>query len=171
MARAIPLREEAGMNAIEMLKEQHREAKQLMQRLNAAPDDEQRMVFLDLADALTVHAIIEERHFYPAVLERRTEDIVETSLTEHVQMKSLIESLVDTEVGTKEWVKLVDALRTEVVRHFDEEEQQLFPKVEQIFGVAELDEIGVQMESTAAELESEGAPHEQLGVEVERPIV
>jgi hemerythrin superfamily protein len=171
MARAIPPSEEAGMNAIEMLKVQHREAEQLMQRLSRAADDEQRTVFLDLADALTVHAIIEERHFYPAVRVRRTDDIVEETLTEHLQMKSLIARLVDTEVGSDEWGMLVDALRTEVTHHFDEEEHVLFPKVERIFDVAQLDEIGGQMERTAAELESEGAPHEQIRVEVERPNV
>lgn len=157
------------MNAIEMLKEQHRKAEKLFARLESAPVEEQRNVFLELADALTVHAIIEERHFYPAVRERRTADILDESLTEHLQMKSIIAQMVDAEVGDQQWQLLCDALKTEVLHHVDEEENQLFPKVQNILDEARLDEIGAMMESTAGELESEGAPHEQIRVEVERP--
>jgi len=159
------------MNAIEMLKQQHREAERLFERLAEAPDDEQRTVFLELADALTVHALIEERHFYPAVREQRTAAIVEEALTEHLQMKSLIARLIDTEAGTDEWTMLCDALKTEVLSHVEEEEGVLFPEVEKIMDSARLDEIGAQMEATAAELESEGVPHEQIRVEVEAPNV
>ena len=159
------------MNAIEMLKEQHREAKKMFERLESAPVDEQRNVFIELADALTVHAIIEERHFYPAVRERRTADILEESLTEHLQMKSIIAQMVDTEVGDEQWELLCDALKTEVLHHVEEEESQLFPKVVKIMDAEQLEEIGARMKRTADELESEGAPHEQIRVEVERPLV
>jgi hemerythrin superfamily protein len=159
------------MNAIEMLKKQHRDAEKLFQRLREAPDDEQRKIFVELADALTVHALVEERHFYPTVRERHVPDIADSLVSEHLQIKSLIAAILDYEIADPSWKRMCGSLEAEVLHHVGVEEGELFPKVEKYFGEAELNEIAVQMEATAAELESEGAPHEQVKAEIERALI
>jgi len=60
------------MNAVKMLKQQHREVEKLFERLESARSAEpRRKIFEEIADALAVHAAIEERHFYPGVRTRR----------------------------------------------------------------------------------------------------
>ena len=55
------------MNAIKMLKQQHREVEKLFKQLEAAKSAGPRTkTFNEIADALAIHATIEERHFYPA---------------------------------------------------------------------------------------------------------
>jgi hemerythrin superfamily protein len=160
-----------GMNAIDMLKAQHREVESLFEKLEGASDDEQREAFIRLADALSVHAIIEERHFYPAVRARDTERLLDESLTDHLQMKSLIAALVDCTVDDPDWEPLCQALRTETEHHVRREESTLFPAVEAMMEEVELDMIGSHMQDTAEELEAEGSPHEQVSVEIEVPNI
>jgi hemerythrin superfamily protein len=159
------------MNAIEMLKMQHREAEKLFQRLREAADDEQRKIFIELADALTVHALIEERHFYPVVRERNVPGVDVSLVSEHLQIKSLIAAILDYEITDPSFKRMVGSLEDEVLHHVGVEEGELFPRVERYFDQAQLDDIAVKMEATAAELESEGAPHEQVKTEVERTLI
>ena len=63
------------MDAIELLKTQHQEVKGLFKRIEKAEEDEKQDLFEQLADALAVHAAIEEKHFYPATKNARTEAI------------------------------------------------------------------------------------------------
>ena len=71
------------MNAIDLLKLQHREVEKLFSALEKAKDArEKQKLFGELADSLAGHATIEEHQFYPAVRVRakRTEDILLESL-------------------------------------------------------------------------------------------
>src|SRR5438309_872588 len=87
------------MNAIEMLEAQHRQVEQLFSRIENAQGEEKWRLFLEVADALAIHATIEERHFYPAVKEKRTEDILLEALEEHLTVKRTLADLLRTEIG------------------------------------------------------------------------
>src|SRR3954470_14771387 len=54
------------MNAIDLLKKQHEEAKELLSALEEAEVEEKEELLKKLADALAMHAAIEEHPFYPA---------------------------------------------------------------------------------------------------------
>ena len=54
------------MNAIELLKQQHKEVKGLFKKIEKAEGEEKQELFDAIADELAVHAAIEEKHFYPA---------------------------------------------------------------------------------------------------------
>jgi len=83
------------MNAIKMLKQQHQDvAKMFKEFENAKSAGARRKVFEQIADALAVHAAIEERHFYPAVKEEQTEDILLESVEEHLAIKRVIADLL-----------------------------------------------------------------------------
>src|SRR3982751_5212110 len=81
-------RKDAPMNAIELLESQHREVEDLFEEIEETDDLEAKAdLFEQLADKLAIHATIEEHHFYPAVKEKRTEDILLESLQEHLAVK------------------------------------------------------------------------------------
>ncbi len=122
------------MNAIDLIKEQHDEVEELFEQLEDADGDEKQELFNRIGDALAVHCAIEEQHFYPAVRASRTEDILLESLEEHLQVKRLLADLLDLDVDDETFDAKCQVLQEEVEHHVEEEETELLPKVQKLFG-------------------------------------
>jgi len=134
------------------LKEQHRQVEKLFKQIKKSQGQEKRAAFIEVADALAIHATIEERHFYPAVKERRTEDILLEALEEHLAMKRTLADLLRTDIGDDTFDAKMKVLEEEVTHHVGEEEKDLFPKVKKLFDSDQLEAIAQEMTATAAEL-------------------
>ena len=157
------------MNAIKMLKQQHREVSKLFKQLEGSRSDEKRQsTFEEIADALAVHAAIEERHFYPAVKRQQTEDILLESVEEHLQIKRVIADLLDLDPSDASFAAKVKVLQDDVEHHVEEEEKDLFPKVKKLLDAEELASIAAEMQEMQAELEGEGDPRQMVPQETER---
>src|SRR5215471_10816325 len=151
------------MNAIEMLKQQHREVDELFKKLNGTKTAESgRRIFNDIADALAVHAAIEERHFYPAVKRRETQGILLASVEEHLEIKRVIADLLQMDPDDDSFEAKVRTLRQDVQHHVEEEEESLFPRVRQLFDDETLEAIGSAMDDTEEELRREGNPRHAI---------
>lgn len=88
-----------------------------------------------LADAicteLTIHTMIEEEIFYPAV-KRQAEDgpaMIKEALAEHAGAKELIAQIKAMAPGDENLNEMVMKLSEEIAQHVKEEEQEMFPKV------------------------------------------
>src|SRR4029453_14863268 len=115
------------MNAVKMLKQQHREVEKLFKRLDAARTEEpRRKAFEEIADALAVHATIEERHFYPGVKNQETEELLLESVEEHLEVKRLIADLMEMDDSEDEFEAKVKVLQENIEHHVEEEETELF---------------------------------------------
>jgi len=156
------------MNAIELLKSQHREVAKLFSKAEKAkrPADKGEL-FDQIADKLAVHAAIEEHHFYPAVKAKRTEDILLESLEEHLGIKRVIADLMDTDADDETFGAKLKVLQEQVEHHVEEEETDLFPKVSKLFDGEQLEAIGQEMSAEQAELEAEGSPRRSVPSETE----
>jgi hemerythrin superfamily protein len=142
------------LTAIDLLTEQHREVDDLFASFEDADDlDEKRDLCAQICDKLAIHALIEERHFYPAVRAARTEDILLESLEEHVQIKRAIADLLDLGDEDPGLEARMKVLKDQVTHHVEEEERELFPKVEKLFDEDRLIAIAQEMASDAADLE------------------
>ena len=118
------------MNAIDLLKSQHREVEKLFAELEKAKDSRQKQkLFGELADSLAGHATIEEHQFYPAVRAKRTEDILLESLEEHLGIKRVLADLLKIDANDKTFDAKLKVLKEQVEHHVGEEEKELFPKV------------------------------------------
>ena len=156
------------MNAIKMLKQQHRQVEKLFKEFEAAKSAAPReKTFTQIADALAVHATIEERHFYPAVKEEQTEEILLESVEEHLEVKRIIADLLDMEAEDEEFEAKMKVLQENVEHHVEEEETDLFPKVEKLFDAETLEDIGVAMADTEEQLRSEGNPRDAIPSETD----
>jgi hemerythrin superfamily protein len=156
------------MNAVKMLKQQHREVEQLFKQLEAASAaGPRRKAFEEIADALAVHATIEERHFYPGVKQKQTEEILFESVEEHLEIKRAIADLLTLDPEDETFEAKVKVLKEDVEHHVEEEETALFPKVEKLIDVETLEAIGLEMEETEEELLSEGNPRDAVPSETE----
>jgi hemerythrin superfamily protein len=151
------------MSAIDLLESQHREVEKLFKRIEKAKSGEEKIrLFEDIADKLAIHASIEEHHFYPAVKEKRTEDILLESLEEHLMIKRTLADLMKLDVGDEQFDPKIKVLKEEVEHHVGEEEKDLFPKVKKILSADELDALEQEMVAEQDELEEEGNPRESI---------
>jgi len=153
------------VDAIELLKTQHQEVKGLFKRIEKAEEDEKQDLFEQLADALAVHAAIEEKHFYPATKNARTEELLQEAVEEHLSAKRLIADLMEMSPEDPQFDAKVAVLEEQIEHHVEEEEKELFPKVRKMIGKEELEDLGMVMEDMAEELKASGAPRGSVPAE------
>jgi hemerythrin superfamily protein len=158
------------MNAIQLLKSQHREVDAIFSKLEKAEgSDEKEELFTDVANKLAVHAAIEEHHFYPAVKAKRTEDILLESLEEHLGIKRVLADLLNVDADDETFDAKIKVLKEQVEHHVEEEEGDLFPKVAKLMSKDELEAIGQAMTAEQVELEEKGDPSANIPAETDRP--
>jgi hemerythrin superfamily protein len=150
------------MDAIELLEEQHRDVEDLFEEIAEAETSEKREIFEEIADQLTIHATIEERHFYPSVKDPRTEEILRESLEEHMAVKRLLAELLELKATDEVFDDKIEALKGHVQRHVEEEEQTLFPKARTILDKATLTALAQEMTATQETLLEDGEPRERV---------
>lgn len=160
------------MNAIDLLHQQHLEVESLFKQCVRATDatDKLRCV-LQLADALTVHARIEEDFFYPACREAGLTVEVDEAVVEHADAKEMIAELLNLDPDDDAFDELLIELKDAVLYHVQvEEEPTLFPVVQERLDAERLDELGGLMEAEAGELSSEPEPRMHVFEELEAPL-
>lgn len=154
------------MSAIDMLEAQHREVEDLFAAFEEASTGKKRDIFLHIADKLAVHAAIEEKHFYPGAKTKETEEILTEAVEEHLSVKRLIADCLDLDDDDDETLEAkVKVLQEQVEHHVEEEEGELFPKVEKLLDAATLDALEQEMTATQEELLAKGNPRDQVPAE------
>jgi hemerythrin superfamily protein len=112
------------MNAIDLLKDDHREVERLFSEFLAAEDaeaDQREDVFQQIEKELLIHGDIEEQIFYPAVADFAGKD-VEEALQEHQEVRQAIAELLTIEIDDEEFEPKLIALMEQVQHHVQEEE-------------------------------------------------
>ena len=88
-----------SVNAIELLKEDHKTVKKLFksfEKTSKSEHEEKRIIVEEITGALAIHAMVEEEIFYPAVKKARaqeTKDEVLEAYEEHQRIKALLGAL------------------------------------------------------------------------------
>jgi len=137
-----------NMNAIELLKADHKKVKELFEEFEAHHQ-------MNIADRifmeLELHTRVEEEIFYPAV--RQIDSVlVYESIEEHKLVKHLIQELTDYYRGDEKFDAKMTVLKENVEHHVEEEENEMFPKVEKSLG-DQLERLGVQMKNLKDQLQ------------------
>jgi hemerythrin-like domain-containing protein len=135
------------MDAISMLKDDHKKVEQLFKRFESAGERahvEKRNIVDRIIEELSVHAAIEEQLFYPVVRATvpGTEDITLESLEEHNIVKWVLSDLDSMSPEDERFDAKVTVLIENVRHHVDEEESELFPKVRDELGRSALGDLG-----------------------------
>ncbi len=118
------------MSAIELLKQQHREVDGLFQRIRASTGDEKISLLGQVAEALTIHAALEEHFFYPFAREQGVEGLIDESFQDHAEVKQLISEILQVKQTDPRLDELCMRLERMVTEHVTQEETSLLPKVE-----------------------------------------
>jgi hemerythrin superfamily protein len=147
------------MNALEILKQDHQMVKGLFQEVAQANDrNKQKELFNKIDTELEIHAHIEETIFYPA-LEQHDElkDMVAEALEEHQEVKALLEDIEGIGAESDEFESQLHGLMESVKEHVTEEEEEMFPKIREIFNEGQLEQLGKELES------AKGTAHRKAG--------
>ncbi len=142
------------MDALEMLKEDHRKVAKLFEQVEATEDEKQHeKLFEQIKTELETHTHIEETALYPA-LEKHEElkDITLEAYEEHKQVKTLIREIERLSEGSERFDAKLKVMGENVEHHVQEEENEMFPKVRKIFSTGELARIGQELEAARKEL-------------------
>ena len=140
----------ASMDAIGMLKDDHKTVEQLFKRFERAGDRahvEKREIVDRIIEELSVHAAIEEQLFYPVVRATvpETEDIALESLEEHHIVKWVLSELETMTPEDEPFNAKVTILIENVRHHVAEEEAEFFPMVRSDLGRNALSDLGGAM--------------------------
>jgi hemerythrin superfamily protein len=149
-------------NATQSLRQDHKKVEGLFQKCQQAKSqDTKRRFAMQAMNELEVHAEVEEQIFYPAVKKAIDEtQLVEEAVQEHKEAKALIAQLKKMQgrnSGTEDFDEKFTELVEAVQHHVEEEEGEMFPKVED----SELDlaELGSEMSERKQQLMREmGVP-------------
>lgn len=123
--------------AMRMLADDHKLVRKLFRDFKSAEDDDERVAIAqEICRELTVHAMIEEEIFYPALRERaekeELQDLVGEAYEEHGLAKVLIAEIAEGSLEA-EVLKAKMTVLSEIIRHHvEEEEDDIFVKARRL---------------------------------------
>ncbi len=145
-------------DALDFLKDEHAEVDALFEQFENAADDEKVSIATRICTALTVHATMEERSFYPTAREalegnEDARDLLDEAAVEHRSLKSLIAEIEGLGVEDDLFEASVEVLGEYVRHHVNEEEKELFPLLEE--SELALEALGADLQALKKELAAE----------------
>jgi hemerythrin superfamily protein len=139
-------------NAIEMLRQDHEKVKKLFEEFKNAEDSQvKKQIVGQTVRELETHAALEEEIFYPAAQEEIGEkESIDEAREEHHVVKLLIGELKKMSAASDRYDAKYKVLAESVKHHIQEEESELFPKLE---GALDAEELGTEMETRKQQLQ------------------
>lgn len=155
-------------DALQMLADDHRTVEALFEKYdNARGEAAQKKIVQQICQELTIHAMVEEQVFYPAIRDVVEDDMMDEAQVEHDSAKALILSLYQGSPSDAYYDAKVSVLKEQVEHHVYEEERQrgsIFAQVRK----ADIDlvALGAQMAELKAQLlkqaKAEGLPRPEM---------
>ena len=156
------------LDAIALLKQDHRTVEDLFAKFEKATGDGQKeKLARQICMELTIHAKIEEEIFYPACEGKIEEDLLKEAYVEHDGAKVLIAEIEAGGPDDEYYDAKVKVLQEQIEHHVEEEEKRL----EGMFSQArkadlDMDALGEQLaarkKELMAEIEATGLPKPEL---------
>lgn len=121
------------------LKDEHEKVKSLLEKALSCDPDERQMLLEEIEENLIPHARAEEKTLYAAVLQKSESDNPEEAenkvleaYEEHAAVDMLLTELTEADPEAEEWLAKVQVLKENIEHHVKEEEEELFPKVQEL---------------------------------------
>ncbi len=134
------------MKATSLLEKQHRKVQSALKKLEAGKSDPGPLL-MEIANDLAAHMTIEQELFYPAALDA-DETIVLESYEEHAIAELALKRLLATDPADPTFHAKTMVLTELLANHIHEEEEELFPNVENALGQERLESLGKEMKKS-----------------------
>ncbi|PBC69995.1 hemerythrin HHE cation binding domain-containing protein [Streptomyces sp. TLI_235] len=135
-----------GGNVVAELRADHREVEEMFGRIKAMSTGGQEL--RDMVDEVTIelvrHSVAEEQYLYPAVREHLAggDRIADKEIDDHSRVERILKQLEGMDTGDTSFRPLLQELMDEVTAHVRDEENNLFPMMEQACTAEMLDDLG-----------------------------
>ena len=120
-----------------MLKEDHDKVKGLLEKLGRTTErgvKTRQQLFSRINAELTVHEIIEEEIFYPALKEHpKAKDIVLEGYEEHNVVDTIMGEMKRTPFDDETWGAKAKVMTENIEHHIEEEEGEMFKQARAVF--------------------------------------
>jgi hemerythrin superfamily protein len=139
------------MDAVTLLKDDHQVVEGLFGRyesLGRGTDAEKKDIVQTIIRELSIHAAIEEQVLYPGVRDALSDgdSLADEALEEHKEAKEVLSDLDRMDPSDQSFDAKVRNLIADVRHHVDEEEKEMFPKLQSALSPAKLEEMGQSMQ-------------------------
>lgn len=147
-------------DAIALLKQDHQEVQQLLDRFESKHDkmssEDKQALAAKICLELKIHTSLEEEIFYPAVGDHieKAEELLHEAKVEHDSAKMLIREIESGDPEDELWAAKVSVMGEYVKHHVKEEQNELFPMVRRSKQL-DLCELGERLMARKQELMSE----------------
>ena len=143
------------MDAIDLLESDHRRLEDLLKKgeETTVRAVKGRKELLDtITNELNAHELIEEKVLYPALKSHPdAKAIVLEGYQEHHVADLLVKELHGLARSDERWGPKLKVLKENIEHHIEEEEDTMFPMARSVLSRADLEELGVRMETMKAE--------------------
>ena len=150
------------MNAIELLTQDHKTVKKLLEELSNTTEravKKRGELLARIEHELQIHTALEEELLYPAIKEaggREEQKMYFEAKEEHRTVDALVlPDLLKTETGTVEFAGRVKVMKELLEHHIEEEESELFPTARKLLGKDALEQLGQAMQAHRKTLKGE----------------
>ena len=138
------------MDAIEMLKEDHRKVEKLFEEFEETGErayETKAGLAEQIIRELRIHSQLEEEIFYPAArgAQSETTEQVKEAIEEHHVVDQLLEEIEGMQPQDEQYDAKVTVLKENVEHHVEEEEGELFKEARKGVGEERLQELAEQM--------------------------
>lgn len=140
------LKSSKTMDAIELLKDDHRKVEELFASYESTKGPAKKhKIALKICDELNIHTRIEEEVFYPALKGKIEDDLIDEAYVEHDGAKALINELLNGTPSDEYYDAKVSVLSEQIEHHVKEEEQRggMFSQAKKTD--VDLDALGAEM--------------------------
>jgi hemerythrin superfamily protein len=129
-------------NIIDLLKKDHENVKKL---LNETIEKRDTSKYPQIQKALRIHMEGEENLLYPKTRKQAT-DLTLEAYEEHDLVKKELRDIDNLNINDEHWMPKMKVVKDLVEHHVEEEEEEYFPKSEEILGSKQLDQLGQKYE-------------------------
>ncbi|MGW5649506.1 hemerythrin domain-containing protein [Saccharopolyspora sp. NPDC003752] len=152
-------RHSGGM--VDVLVTDHREVEQAFADYERGGlSDEQRRELVDhIITELVRHSVAEEQYLYPTARETlpNGDEVADKEIAEHAEAEEVMKRLESMDVADAGFDDLMAQLIRDIRQHVEEEERDLFPRLEQACNADELMDLGKKIQ--AAKKTAPTRPH------------
>ncbi len=135
-------------DVVSLLREDHKEARELLARVSTSSGDDKQAAFQELVYELARHETAEEEVVYP-VLRRDASDgdaLADARIHEEEKANKLLADLEKMDPRSTEFDKKFETLRKDVLAHAAAEETEVFPRLQQMEDTESLQSMGRLLE-------------------------
>ena len=144
------------MNAITLLEEDHAKMRKLLDELESTTERGVKTrtdLFATIKGELTVHEIIEEEIFYPALKEHpKTKEIALEGYEEHHVVDTVMAEIEGVAYDDEKWGAKFSVMKENLEHHIEDEEGEMFKQARQVFDQDELTQLGESMKARREDL-------------------